>query len=203
MDLSLAKVKQTAVGLEACWDCIRTRTVIKTVYSGHLYDISIESINQLTSISETGFAWQVLLLKANGCTLLRCERIASWIPHVYMCTRTAGKDGSWCCAVLFFPCGFSWWQEIKLQVNMHSSQSERKCENKRYVLYCNDYFVLQKRIVGRRAYVGETVKLCNHKVSWVNKTVRSEGGCYRMGFCPSFSCCHGDQLSKTSLFLLK
>ncbi len=56
MDLSLAKVKQTAVGLEACWDCIRTRTVIKTVYSGHLYDISIESINQLTSISETRFA---------------------------------------------------------------------------------------------------------------------------------------------------
>lgn len=68
MDLSLAKVKQTAIGFEACRDCIRTRTVIKTVYRGYLYDIYLESINCVTSISETRFARQVLLLKANGCT---------------------------------------------------------------------------------------------------------------------------------------
>lgn len=83
MDLSLAKVEKTAVGLGACCNCLHTCTVTKTVYTRYLYDVYRGSINHLTSISDTQFAQQVLLLITNQCSRLKCEQIAFWISNVY------------------------------------------------------------------------------------------------------------------------
>lgn len=93
----------------------------------------------------------MLLLKANGCNRLKCKQIASWISHVYTCTRTVDTDGSGCCAVVF-PCD--------RKLNFMSTcvpYNQREFVRIGGMCICyNHYFGPQKRIVGKRVYVGET-----------------------------------------------
>jgi len=120
--------------------------VIKTVYTRYLYDVYRRSIDRLTSISDTQLAQHMLLLKANGCNRLKCEQIASWILYAYTCT-----DGSGCCAVVF---------PYDRKLNFMSTcvpYNQREFVRMGGTCFCYNHYVgPQKRIVGKRVYVGET-----------------------------------------------
>lgn len=138
-------------------------TVINTVYTRYLYDVYRRSIDCLTSISDAQFAQQMSLLKANGCNRIHshryqlcvcmCKRAKSRMQfaYIYTCTRTVGTDGSGCCAVVF---------PYDRKLNFMSTcvaYNQREFVRIGGTCICyNHYFGPQKRILGKRVYVGET-----------------------------------------------